>query len=43
MTTAKTHVEKIFQKTCVKRQAELMRLAARAGPRPSAPRRAPQC
>ena len=33
MTTAKTHLENIFQKTGVKRQAELMRLAARAGPR----------
>ena len=43
MTTAKTHLENIFQKTGVKRQAELMRLAARAGPRPSAARRAPQC
>ena len=36
MTTAKTHLENIFQKTGVKRQAELMRLAARAGPRPRA-------
>ena len=41
MTTAKTHLENIFQKTGVKRQAEPMRLAARAGPRPSAER--PRC
>jgi DNA-binding CsgD family transcriptional regulator len=37
MTTAKTHLDNIFQKTGVNRQAELMRLAARvtpaAGPR----------
>ena len=33
MTTVKTHLENIFQKTGVRRQAELMRLAARvAGP-----------
>jgi DNA-binding CsgD family transcriptional regulator/PAS domain-containing protein len=33
MTTAKTHLENIFQKTAVRRQAELMQLAARvAGP-----------
>ena len=32
MTTAKTHLENIFQKTGVKRQAELVRLAARADP-----------
>jgi DNA-binding CsgD family transcriptional regulator len=30
MTTAKTHLDNIFQKTGVNRQAELMRLAARA-------------
>ena len=29
MTTAKTHLENIFQKTGVRRQADLMRLAAR--------------
>jgi len=31
-TTAKTHLENIFHKTRVNRQAELMRLAARAFP-----------
>jgi DNA-binding CsgD family transcriptional regulator len=30
VTTAKTHLDNIFQKTGVNRQAELMRLAARA-------------
>ena len=30
MTTAKTHLDTVFQKTGVNRQAELMRLAARA-------------
>jgi DNA-binding CsgD family transcriptional regulator/PAS domain-containing protein len=32
MTTAKTHLDNIFQKTGVNRQAELIRLAARAAP-----------
>jgi DNA-binding CsgD family transcriptional regulator/PAS domain-containing protein len=32
MTTAKTHLDNLFQKTGVNRQAELMRLAARAAP-----------
>jgi DNA-binding CsgD family transcriptional regulator len=32
MTTAKTHLDNIFQKTGVNRQAELMRLAARVTP-----------
>jgi DNA-binding CsgD family transcriptional regulator len=39
MTTAKTHLENIFQMTGVKRQAELMRLAARAAPPARPPRR----
>jgi hypothetical protein len=39
MTTAKTHLENIFQKTGVKRQAELMRLARARAPS----RRALQC
>jgi DNA-binding CsgD family transcriptional regulator len=37
MTTAKTHLDNIFQKTGVNRQAELMRLAARVTP-PAGPR-----
>ena len=32
ITTAKTHLDNIFQKTGVNRQAELMRLAARLAP-----------
>jgi DNA-binding CsgD family transcriptional regulator len=32
MTTAKTHLDNIFQKTGVNRQAELIRLASRAAP-----------
>ena len=36
MTTAKTHLENIVQKSGVKRQAELMRLAARAASTDSA-------
>jgi DNA-binding CsgD family transcriptional regulator len=37
MTTAKTHLDKIFQKTGVHRQAELIRLAAHVAPPASAP------
>jgi DNA-binding CsgD family transcriptional regulator len=37
MTTAKTHLDNIFQKTGVNRQAELMRLAARAAPPAESP------
>jgi DNA-binding CsgD family transcriptional regulator/PAS domain-containing protein len=37
MTTAKTHLDNVFQKTGVNRQAELMRLAARAAS-PARPR-----
>jgi len=39
MATAKTHLDGIFQKTGVHRQAELIRLAARVAPPASAPNR----
>ncbi len=39
MTTAKSHLENIFQKTGVRRQGELMRLAARVAAPADAPQR----